>query len=173
VRITLAALLVVGAALLVGGVLLVRAQHASLTHNVESAVELRARTIASAISAGPIPKVLAVPRGEDSLAQVVDADGNVVASSRNLTGDPRISTRAPTPHGTTVQRLNIDEGDGPWRLEVRRVANGRRAYTVYVAGSVDRVDDSVESLEHLLLIAFPLLMLLLGATTWVVSGRAL
>ena len=70
-------------------------------------------------------------------------------------------------------RLNIDEGDGPWRLDVRRVVNNGRDYTVYVAGSLDRVHDSIESLERLLLISFPLLMLLLGVTTWVVTGRAL
>ncbi len=72
-----------------------------------------------------------------------------------------------------MDALDIDEGDGPWHLDVRRVVNNGRAYTVYVAGSLDRVHDSIESLERLLLISFPLLMLLLGVTTWVVTGRAL
>jgi len=44
---------------------------------------------------------------------------------------------------------------------------------VYVAGSLEGVEDSLESLERLLLISFPILMLLLGTTTWVVTGRAL
>ncbi len=56
VRITAAALLVVGVALLVGGVLLIRARRSSLSHNVSSAVSLRARDIASGISHGTIPR---------------------------------------------------------------------------------------------------------------------
>src|SRR4051795_3131158 len=128
VRITLASLLVVGTALIGGGVLLVRAQRASLIHNVGSAVQLRARDITTAISKGDIPRLLAVPRGEDNLVQVVDDQGRVVASSRNLAGDPRISTRAPDRHAYTVDSLDIDEGDGPWRLEVRHVVNSGRNY---------------------------------------------
>ena len=72
-----------------------------------------------------------------------------------------------------MDALDIDEGDGPWRLEVRHVVNSGHDYAVYVAGSLDRVHDSLESLERLLLISFPVLMLLLGVTTWVVTGRAL
>src|SRR6478735_6084300 len=173
VRITLASLVVVGTALVVGGLLLVREQRASLSHNVGSAVELRARDITSGISKGDIPRLLAVPRGEDNLVQVVDAYGRVVASSRNLAGDRRISNRAPSSHGYTVNALDIDEGDGPWQLEVRHAVNNGRNYTVYVASTLDRVNGSIESLERLLLISFPLLMLLLGVTTWVVTGRAL
>jgi signal transduction histidine kinase len=173
IRVTLAALLVVGTALLLGGVLLVRAQRASLTRNVKSAVALRAHDVTSGISQGRIPTLIAVPRGDDSLVQLVDASGKVVGSSGNLVGDPRISRLGPSNDGYTVPALDSDEGDGPWRLEVSRVVNGGRAYTVYVAGSLDRVHDSVESLERLLFIAFPLLMAFLGVTTWVVSGRAL
>src|SRR3954470_17563660 len=173
VRITLASLLVVGAALVGGGILLVRAQRASLTHNVRSAVQLRARDITAGISTGDIPRLLAVPGGEDNLVQVVDSTGRVVASSRNLAGDPRVSKLAPDRDGYTVNALDIDEGDGPWRLEVRHVLNNGRDYTVYVAATLDRVHDSIESLERLLLVSFPLLMLLLGVTTWVVTGRAL
>jgi signal transduction histidine kinase len=173
VRITVAALVVVGTSLLVGGVLLVRAQRASLTHNVESAISLRARDITTGISHGAIPRLLAVPRGEDNLVQVVDAQGHVVASSKNLAGDPRISDLTPDRHGYTVEALDIDEGDGPWRVQVRHVVNNGHDYTVYVAGSLDRVHDSIESLERLLLISFPILMVLLGVTTWVVTGRAL
>jgi signal transduction histidine kinase len=173
VRITLASLVVVATALVVGGVLLVRAQRSSLTHNVGSAVDLRTRDITTGISKGDIPRLLAVPRGEDNLVQVIDAHGRVVASSRNLAGDPRISNRAPSSHGYTVNALNIDEGNGPWRLEVRQVVNNGRDYDVYVASTLDGVNGSIESLERLLLISFPILMLLLGVTTWVVTGRAL
>ena len=112
VRITAAALVVVGVALLAGGVLLIRAQRASLTHNVASAVSLRARDIASGISHGTIPRLLAVPRGEDNLVQVVDDQGRVVASSKNLAGDRRISNLTPDPdrHGHTVDATQHRRG---------------------------------------------------------------
>src|SRR4051812_11056991 len=111
VRITAAALVVVGVALLIGGVLLIRAQRASLTHNVASAVSLRAHDITSGISHAAIPRLLAVPRGEDNLVQVVDGQGHVVASSKNLAGDRRISNMTPNRarHGHTVDVLEIDE----------------------------------------------------------------
>jgi signal transduction histidine kinase len=165
--------LVVGAALVVGGAVLVRAQRNSLTRNVVSAVNQRARDIEAVITHGDIPKLLDVPRGEDILVQVIGADGRIVASSRNLAADPRVSRRAPSSSGYMVDALHIDEGDGPWRLAVERVESSGRHYTLYVAGSLDSVNDSIESLERLLLVSLPILLVLLGSTTWVVTGRAL
>ena len=71
----------------------------------------------------------------------------------------------------TVQHL--PGGDGPFRVIARRVTTHTGTYTVYVAGSLEPVDDSTSSLVRLLLIGLPALLVLVGATTWVVTGRAL
>jgi signal transduction histidine kinase len=173
VRITVAAVLVVGFALAIGGIWLVRAQRHSLTENVGTTATLRSRDIALTIADGDFPDLLAVPHGGENLVQVVDARGNVVASSANIRGARRLSTLSPGPTGTASRDLDLAEGDGPFRVVARRVPTSSGDYTVYVAGTLEGVDDSTSSLVRLLLIGLPGLLVLVGATTWVLTGRAL
>jgi signal transduction histidine kinase len=174
VRITLAALVVVGIALAAGGFWLVRAQRNSLTHNVETAAALRARDIAASASDGAIPRLIAVPRGDENLVQIVDAHGRVIASSANIAGERRISELVPGEDGYTARTVaTIEDGEGPFRVVASRVVNAGHPYTVYVAGSLEPVDDSIESLRRLLFVALPILLTLLGVTCWIVTGRAL
>jgi len=173
VRITLAAVFVVGIALAVGGIWLVSAQRSSLTENVGTTARLRSRDIALTIADGDFPDVLAVPRGDENLVQVIDANGNVVASSANIRGAPRLSTLSPGPTGTASRDGDLAEGDGPFHVVARRVATSAGDYTVYVAGTLEGVDESTTSLVRLLLIGLPGLLVLVGATIWVLTGRAL
>jgi signal transduction histidine kinase len=174
VRITLAAVLVVGIALAVGGAWLVSAQRSSLTESVETAADLRARDIALTVADGDFPHVLAVPHGDENLVQVVDSSGRVVAASANIRGEPRISTLSPGAVGHSARsEVDLVQGDGPFRVVARRVRTRSGEYTVYVAGTLEGVDDSTSSLVRLLLIGLPGLLLLVGITTWVVTGRAL
>ena len=131
------------------------------------------RDIALTIADGDFPDVLAVPRGDENLVQVVDASGNVVASSANIRGAPRLSTLSPGPTGTATRDGDLSEGDGPFRVVARRVSTSSGDYTVYVAGTLEGVDESTSSLVRLLLIGLPGLLLLVGVTTWVLTGRAL
>jgi signal transduction histidine kinase len=174
VRITAAAVLVVGLALAVGAAWLVSAHRDSLTQNVETAARLRSRDIAAAIDDGEFPDTLAVPRGEDNLIQVVDTGGRVVAASANVHGDPRIGKVEPPAGEYAAWSVDhLADGDGPFRVVARRVTTKAGTFTVYVAGSLEGVDDSTSSLVRLLLIGLPALLVLVGATTWVVTGRAL
>jgi signal transduction histidine kinase len=49
----------------------------------------------------------------------------------------------------------------------------RGTYTVYVAASLEPVAESTRNLAGLLFLGLPALLLLVGVTTWVVTGRAL
>lgn len=174
VRITLAAVLVVGIALAVGGAWLVSAHRDSLTQNVETAARLRSRDIAATIDDGEFPDTLAVPRGDENLVQVVNAGGRVVSASANLQGEPRIGTVEPDAHHYAMWTVDqLANGDGPFRVVARRVTTKAGTFTVYVAGSLEGVDESTSSLIRLLLIGLPALLVLVGATTWIVTGRAL
>ena len=173
VRITVAAVLVVGVALAVGGIWLVRAQRQSLTDNVGTTATLRSRDIALTVADGDFPDVLAVPRGDENLVQVVDATGRVVASSANIRGAPRLSTLQPGKSGAATRDGDLSEGDGPFRIVARRVSTSSGDYTVYVAGTLEGIDESTASLVRLLLIGLPGLLVLVGVTTWVLTGRAL
>jgi signal transduction histidine kinase len=174
VRVTIAAVVVVGLALVLGGAVLVHVLRDSLTHDVETAARLRSRDIAATVNGGELSRTLAAARGDDHFAQVVDSNGTVVASSANIQGDARISTLDPGPNGYAARTVTgLPAGDSTFRIVARRVRAGNDVYTVYVAGSLNSVTNSANSLTDLLFIGLPLLLLLVGATTWVVTGRAL
>jgi len=105
VRVTLAAIVVVGVVLALGGALLVKGQRDSLTENVETAARLRSRDIAATVLDGAFPPVLAVPRGDENLVQVVDTSGRVVAASTNIEGESRISTLSPGEDGYAAKSV--------------------------------------------------------------------
>jgi len=174
VRITLAAVIVVALALAAGGAWVVNAHRVSLIDNIETAARLRARDVATTVADGTPTSPLAVTPGDESAVQVVDVRGNVIAASSNIEGQPRISTLQPGPSGFAsrmVARLPV--GDSSFLVVALRVATPSGTYIVYVAGSLNIVGASTNSLARLLLIGLPVLLLFVAGTTWVVSGRAL
>jgi len=174
VRITAAAVLVVGASLVAGAFWLVRAQRNGLTSNLETAARLRSQDIAGTIADGAFPRVLAGPRGDENLVQVVDANGAVVASSKNLVNEPRVFTLRPDADGYSARTVSgIEHGDGPYRVIARSVKTPNGTYVVYVAHGLEGVARSTDNLERLLWWSLPALLTLMGVLTWVVTGRAL
>jgi signal transduction histidine kinase len=174
VRVTLAAVIVVALALAAGGAWVLNAHRVSLIDNIETAARLRARDVAATVAGGPPTSPLSVTPGDESVVQVIDAQGRVVAASANIQGEPRITTLDPGPTGYTVRTLSrLPVGDSSFRVVARRVSNRSGTYIVYVAGSLDAVGTSTHSVARLLLIGLPVLLLIVGGTTWVVSGRAL
>ncbi len=130
--------------------------------------------IATTIADGNFPSTLAVPRGDENLVQVVDASGEVVAESANIEGEPRFSTLQPREDGYAARSVSqLAAGEGSFRVVARRVTTQSGDFVVYVAGSLEAVDKSVSSLVRLLATSLPILLALVGITTWVVTGRAL
>ncbi len=174
VRITLAAVLVVGASLVAGAFWLVRAHRDGLTSNLETTARLRSQDIAATVDDGNFPKVFSVPRGDENLVQVVDSDGNVVSESKNVIGEERISLLQPDADGYSVRTVaGLEKGEGPYRVVARRVDTKTGTYVVYVARSLEGVGRSTDNLERLLWWSLPALLTLMGVMTWVVTGRAL
>jgi len=174
VRITVAAVLIVGTALVAGAFWLVRAHRDGITSNLETAARLRSQDIAGTIADGAFPHVLAGPRGDENLVQVIDANGNVVASSKNLVNEPRISRLDPGADGFAAHTVSgIEKGEGPYRVVARRVKTASGTYVVYVAHGLEGVARSTDNLERLLWWSLPALLALMGVLTWVVTGRAL
>ena len=174
VRVTIGAVVVVALALTAGGAWLVRAQRGALTTDIETTARLRAHDVAATVADGELTRSLAVPRGDENLVQVVDKNGAIVAASNNIGSDVRISSLDPGVDGYRVGTIDrLPGGDTPLRVVARRVSTPTGAYTVYVAGSLEPVEHSTHSLIRLLLIGLPFLLFLVGAITWVVTGRAL
>jgi signal transduction histidine kinase len=170
VRTTVAAAVVVGVAMTVGAVTLVAVLREGLTREVRTAARLRAADVAAILESGIRPGELRVDDAEDLLVQVLDQDGQVVASSPNVQGLPPVARLRP---GESVQlRVPIDNDDD--FLAVATAADtpeGRR--TIVVARTMDTVGESTRIVSGLLAAGLPVLLLVVTATTWRVVGQAL
>jgi signal transduction histidine kinase len=174
VRVAIATVVVVGIALAFGGFTLVRLQQRALTTDLENTARTRVRDIAQTVADGSLTREIVVPRGENNLAQVVDGSGRIVAASKNLSDDPRLSRLVPSSaktEATTVR--DYPEAAHPLRVVARRVQAGGQRYIVYVASSLGPVSRSTDSLERLLLIGLPFLALLAGLLAWIAVSLAL
>lgn len=171
VRTTAGATVVVGLALFVGALVLVAVLRRNLVENVETAARLRAADVVVLLEAGTTPDEVAVDGEEASLVQVVDSIGRVVAASGNIEGEDPIAQLRPG-SARTLDRLPIDD-DGPYRVVAGAARTARGRFTVLVARSLEPAEETAAAVVALLAGGLPVLVLLVGATTWVVTGRAL
>lgn len=154
VRTTAGAVLVAGLALLLGGVALVVVMRSALLEQVADAARSRAVSVDAAD-----PRLVA---DDDGFVQVL-ADGEVVAATPNVAGIAAVDVRP----GDTAR---VDVG-GEDMLAVA-VRSGDR--TVVVAGqSTDDVADATGVVTRLLGVGLPVLLAVVGVTTWWTTGRAL
>jgi signal transduction histidine kinase len=173
-RITLAAVAVVAVALALGAALLLQQQRRQLTDDIETTARLRASDIASTLEDGTLPQDLSVAQQDANVIQVVDANGRVVAASTNIAGQSRITNLVPPPDGVaTVTTHDLPVGDSDFRVVALQTTSTRGSYVVYVASSLQPVDNSVDTLSRLLALGLPVLLLGVGFGTWFIVGRAL
>jgi signal transduction histidine kinase len=175
VRTTLAATVVVGLALAIGGASLVLLLRRSQMSSLQSAATVRATEIAGLAKAGRLPRPIPARPDDSSLVQVVDAAGQVVAASENIVGEGRLSTFVPTGSGpsvTTLHELPIGDAGAAYRLIAMRVTSPEGARVVYVAASLSGVDENLRQVAAILATGLPFLLVLVAATTWVMVGRA-
>jgi signal transduction histidine kinase len=164
VRATIGAVVVVGVASVGGAVALVSVVHDNLVGNVRNNVEVRAREIASTLTAGGRPG-LAVSAPDEQLIQVLDADGGVLDASTNLTGRPAVADLRPG----DVREIQPGLDEDPFLA----VAVAAGPVTVVVARALSDPVDSTMLLVNLLVVGIPVLLAIVGATTWLVVGRSL
>ncbi|HEU4946894.1 MAG TPA: HAMP domain-containing sensor histidine kinase [Kribbella sp.] len=161
-RLTLTAVLVVGTALVAGSFVLVALLSSALTEQVCSAARARAVEVATAPAA-----VRGRPTSASSfeIVQLVDRSGAVVGADGIGSMDPGDDCRAIEPPGYgedfafVAAAVDDPGGDGPVRVIVGRPL-------------VD-VLDSTRFLTRVLLVGLPVVLLVVGATTWIVAGQAL
>ncbi len=173
-RTTVAAVLVVAIALLAGAFALVSLVRASLGDGLESSAEQRAGSLADQIETTGLPaaepaegeeEVEESDDPDDLVWQVTDSGGTVVRSSQPL-GEPlptEDEDQARLPGAEHRYVVVTEDAE----------AEGGQEYVVSVAVSREDVDDSTAALIPPLLVGLPLILLLVGGTTWVVATRAL
>ncbi|MDE0803510.1 MAG: ATP-binding protein [Acidimicrobiales bacterium] len=172
VRTTVVSVGVVGVALLVGGVSLVILLRGSLTDQVRTAAELRAADVASVLESGTPPEDLAVDDEEDLLIQVVDASGDVVSSSENVEGEPRLASLG-SGQSRVIDSTPISDENHSFLLVAEDVDAPTGRFTVLVGRSTEIVTESTGLVVTVLAGGLPLLLLLVGAISWRVVGRTL
>ena len=178
VRLTtaLVAALVVGTALGASGVLLEVLLQRTLSEGVRAATQQRAQDVAGALTAGGLSRVSLYSRGgESSVAQVLQGD-QVALSSPDVAGQPPLTAMRPSP-GVLLERdtgrLPID-GDQDHTVVAAGVHSGDgRDYVVVVAQSLGEVGTVLTALTTLLAAGIPVLVVLVGCSTFLLVGRAL
>jgi signal transduction histidine kinase len=170
-RTTVAAVLVVGAALIIAGAGMVWKLRGDLTTNIRDAAELSALSIAESIEQGELVDPIAVGDEDEEFAQVVDAGGDVVASTTNLPDRNPVVDIAPN----ETKRVEVPAvEDYPFIVVGEQaVLSDGSTQTVLVGRTLEPVAESVDAVLRSMAIGIPVLMLVVAAVTWVVVGRAL
>lgn len=166
VRTTALAVIVVGVALVVASVGMLVAVRRAEVDRVRTGAELRAADLATALDAG-LPAVdLALDEGEDRFIQIV-AGGQVVAASDSVDRAESLVGEAGTDRAITA----AGDADDRWVITTAATTDGR--FEVVVGRELDGPRETVSTLVALLVAGVPLLLVVVGATTWHVAGRAL
>lgn len=169
VRTTAGATAVVALALAGGGAMLFALLQNSLAGNIRTAADLRAQDVVTLLEAGTTPSDLAVEDEDQSFVQVLDSSSRVVAANRSAAGRPPLA--AVSPGRSRDVRIDADGEVSTYVVVARATAD--RALVVLVARSLEPVSEGTAVVRAGLLVGVPLLVVLVGVTTWVVTGRAL
>lgn len=166
VRTTAAAVLVVGVSLLVAATAVVTFLDRSLRGHVRTEGLIRAQAIADEFATGASSFTPGDP--DEEFVQVLDADGKVLMASANVSGRPPIVRISP---GQTRTIETVPFEDEPFLAVATSVSGGRG--TVIVGRSLEAQVDARSAVIRLLSVAVPILLLIVGAVTWWMVGRAL
>lgn len=185
VRTAAAAIVILSAALALGGVGVVWLLQSTLDSSAATTASAEALDIASFItSRNVLPRRLPVSLDEMA-AQVVARDGTVLSASRNFIGQPPMLDVGLSPGRTrteigvylhpSLRRADRTRLDLDYRYAVAAAgfAAAGRAGTVFVADSLGAADHAVSLVALAVVVALPVLALLVGALVWALTGRAL
>ncbi|WP_219942051.1 hypothetical protein [Iamia sp. SCSIO 61187] len=172
VRTTALATLVVGVTLLVFGVALVIGLRVALTDGVERSTRRQAEAAAEVLANGGAPGLLAED-DEDTVAQVLDRGGRVVAASPGLVGEARREPLLDDPAAGSHATVEVPGREHGFLAVAAPARTPEGPRSVIVAGSLDEATDAVYTLSGLLMVGVPLVLAVVAFTTWRVVGRAL
>jgi signal transduction histidine kinase len=158
-RTTVGAVVVVALALAIGAVVLVGLQREALRDGVEASAEDRASALADQIETDGLPSGLGDDGDDADDADEDDPDDDVVVQVTD---------------GSGAVVLGVDRlPDDGYVTASEEAEVGEQEYVVRVAASLEDVEESTSALVPLLLVGVPLLLLVVGGTTWAVVTRAL
>ena len=169
VRITFAAVTVVGVTLVVASVAMAMLLHRTLVGDVQEAATMRGEGIAEVMETDDDEPVLN-GHPDEEFVQVLRADGSVVDSSDNVACEPAVVV------------LRGDESSQidsvPFVSDTFLVVGvpgilGGQPVTIVVGSTLEPVEEAVRDVTGLLVFGIPLLLVLVGFGAWWMVGRAL
>jgi signal transduction histidine kinase len=195
-RATLAATLVVAVALVAAGTAVLLSLRSNLLGEAGTQAERSAREVAAQLAAGTPYDELSLDV-DDRPVQVVDEDGRLVAAGEDLerisgtgvdaveprpgdgrddaddeddAGEGEIGARATLSDGSAT----VDGETEDYRFAAVAVeTDGRGTLTVYAGAPLSAEHGAVRTALTVMLIGFPVLLVVVGAVTWLVTRRAL
>jgi len=173
-RTTAGAATLVAIALFLGAWAALFIQERELRSSLDASLEQRTADLVAVLKEGEPPDVLA-GREDEAWAQLVGANGQVIAASENLTGQPPVAggfRPAGLREARTIDSLRIDDEDR-FRVVGQRFTRPEGVVTLYVGDSIEPVEESVATLQRSFFVGGPLLVILVTAVTWYFVGRAL
>ncbi len=176
VRLTATAVLVVGSALVAGAVVLVALLSSALTDRVCATARERATAIAAR------PGTVVTTPGEtarDEIVRFARSDGTIITSGDGAAVPDSGEGAGVSDPGAGCRTTEIAGYDDDYAVVAEPVAEPSSAIAaggaarVIVAMPVADVLDSTGFVTRALAIGLPVVLMLVGATTWVVAGRVL
>jgi signal transduction histidine kinase len=173
-RVTALATLAVFGVLVVSAVGLVLAQERFLTENLEESLEQAADSFEAVVHDGEVPAALGGFGDDDSVAQLVGADGQVVAATSNVAGRPPIGDPPPPGRSQTVRAVDgLPHSQDKFTLLTRRIDGPDGRVVLHMAATLSDIEESRDVLAASLTAAVPAMTVLLAALVWWLVGRTL
>jgi signal transduction histidine kinase len=177
VRTTLAATAIVGLAIAVTAVGLILFLRRSLVEQVDEIAYARAQDVAALARQDALPADLTVAGDDGHVTQVVDDTGRVLATTTgNGGGQIAADLTVFRPVGVQPTARTVDpppRGGPTFRVVALHTGTPHGPVTVYVASTLEPVEETTAALERALAVGAPVLLLLVALTTWALVGRAL
>ncbi|WP_329557407.1 sensor histidine kinase [Streptomyces sp. NBC_00696] len=174
VRITIVAGLVITAAVIAGLIVLYILQIQSVHNTLDGQLRTYATQITQSAPTGKWPRVLPPSTLDaNAEAQVISADGKVLAATRSLANLPAMY--ALPPKSSASVRLKAADGVIPDEARVVAVRQriGGQNVTIVTATSTSLLTKLRSTFTAQLLLCFPLILVVAAAAVWLIVGRAL
>ena len=169
VRTTLGAVLVVGVVLLLASAAMVVLLRRSQIQDIKTTARFKAEAVSDLLATGSPTDVIRVGDVEEEFVQVLE-EGEVIAATPNVSGEPALVSIAPK----ESEEIDVPFEDDPFLVVATEIDTPEAAaYTILVGRTMETVIESTQIIVRLLLVGLPLLLLVVGAVTWKVVGRAL
>lgn len=179
---TLVAVATVGLTLVLGAVGLVVLTQRRLQTAIETTTLVKADGIVAIAEAGTVSDPLP-GRDPEVIAQIVDATGRVIAADRAAQALPPMAEITVAGGERRIIRLDslanqiepeVDVEDaGPFVVVAEGVTLAEGPATVLVAASLEDATTARSAFVPLLGIGLPLVLVVVGMVTWVLTGRSL